>query len=245
MITLALDTSHPVGSVALARDGTVLGTAQFREPSSHLVALGTSFEHVLHAATLKPPAIDRLAVVTGPGSFTGLRIGLSFAKGLHAALGMAVVTIDALRLLALPWLPDGARVCAMIDARRGEVYAAMYERDQRAIQAADPAAAHETIAPRAQALSEWLTSLHTDPDVFVGTGAYAHRDMLHARYPAALIVQGDAIYPSTSHFAAIAHLMHALDENAVRTLEPFYLRPSGAEQVRLRAHAGPMERGHE
>ncbi|HET6462319.1 MAG TPA: tRNA (adenosine(37)-N6)-threonylcarbamoyltransferase complex dimerization subunit type 1 TsaB, partial [Candidatus Krumholzibacteria bacterium] len=117
MITLSLDTSHPVGSVALARDGELVGSETFREPSSHLVALGHAVDQLLASTALTPAGIDRLAVVTGPGSFTGLRIGLSFAKGLHAARHIPMVTINALQLLALPWLAPGARVCAMIDAR--------------------------------------------------------------------------------------------------------------------------------
>ena len=87
MVILAVDTSLQVGSVALARDGTVLGTERFDEPSSHLVALGGAVERLLAAAGLAASDVARVAVVTGPGSFTGLRIGLAFAKGLHAATG--------------------------------------------------------------------------------------------------------------------------------------------------------------
>jgi tRNA threonylcarbamoyladenosine biosynthesis protein TsaB len=243
MITLAMDTSHAVGSVALARDGELLATKQFREPSTHLVALGHAVDHVLAAAALTPPDINGIAVVLGPGSFTGLRIGLSFAKGLHAARGMTVVTIDALRLLALPWLAQGARVGSMIDARRGEVYAAVYERACDEIQAADPAAAHEIISPAALPPAALLASLSATPDVLVGTGALVHRDAILASFPSAVIVEGDAVYPSTAHLAEIAHRMHALDEPLVRTLEPVYLRASGAERMRLRNHARSAERG--
>ena len=236
MVTLALDTSHAVGSVALARDGTLLGAETFREPSSHLVALGQSVDHVLGQAGLSPAQVDRLAVVTGPGSFTGLRIGLSFAKGLHAAIGVAMVSIDALRLLALPRLKSAGRVCSMIDARRGEVYAAVYE---RAGDASDPAAAGIVTAPHAVSPRALLASFEAPPDVFVGTGATAHRDELRAVFPHAEIA--GVAYPDTAHLATIAHRMSALDENAVRALEPFYIRESGAEQKRLRAHARSAE----
>jgi len=241
MITLALDTSHPVGSVSLARDGEPLGSETFREPSTHLVALGHSVARLLESSALTPAGIDRLAVVTGPGSFTGLRIGLSFAKGLHAARHIPMVTVNALQLLALPWLAPGARVCAMIDARRGEVYAALYERASTEQLAADASAAHELAAPGAQAPAVWLASLTVKPEVFVGTGAFAHREMLRADYPAAMLVEGAGMYPSTSHLASIAHGMPPLAESAVRSLEPFYVRASGAEQVRLRAHARDTE----
>jgi tRNA threonylcarbamoyladenosine biosynthesis protein TsaB len=232
VITLALDTSHPVGSVALARDGDLVSSEQFREPASHLVALGHAVDRVLSSAGLDAAGIDRLAIVTGPGSFTGLRIGLSFAKGLHAATGVPLVTMDALRLLALPWLSKG-RVCAMIDARRGEVYAALFE------QVAGTGEVRETLSPRALSPETWREALSATPDVFVGTGAIAHRDRLESEFPAAALPADDAAFPSTAHLAIIAHRMTPLDENAVRTLEPLYVRPSGAE--RMRAHARPAE----
>jgi tRNA threonylcarbamoyladenosine biosynthesis protein TsaB len=240
VVTLALDTSHAVGSVALARDGALLGSKQFREPATHLVALGHAVDDLLVHADLIPATIDRLAVVIGPGSFTGLRIGLSFAKGLHAATGVPIVTVDALRLLALPWLAQG-RVCAMIDARRGEVYAAVYERAPG--EADDPTAARELVAPRALAPGTWIDALGTAPDVFVGTGALAHRERLRNEFPAATVLEAEGVYPSTAHLAAIGHRMRPLEENDIRTLEPLYVRPSGAETVRLRAHARPPEGG--
>ena len=239
MVTLALDTSHPVGSVALARDGELLGSETFREPSTHLVALGHAVDRLLASTALTPEGIDRLAVVTGPGSFTGLRIGLSFAKGLHAARHIPMVTINALQLLALPWLAPGARVCAMIDARRGEVYAALYERASNDALARDPGAAYELVAPRAQTPQAFMAAMKSAPEAFVGTGAFEHRELLRAKYPGTMVIEGAAMYPPTSHLAAIAHAMPALDENAVRSLEPLYVRPSGAE--RLRAHTRHAE----
>jgi len=241
VVTLALDTSHAVGSVALARDGQLLGSETFREPATHLVALGQSVDALLASVALTPAAIDRLAVVTGPGSFTGLRIGLSFAKGLHAARRIPMVTVNALQLLALPWLSPATRVCAMIDARRGEVYAALYERASDPLLVHDASAAAELVAPRAQTAAAWLASLDAAPNVFVGTGAFAHREMLLADFPDAVLVEGVAMYPSTSHLASIAHVMPPLDESAVRALEPCYVRASGAEQAKLRAHARHTE----
>jgi tRNA threonylcarbamoyladenosine biosynthesis protein TsaB len=241
MVTLALDSSHPVGSVALARDGVLLASESFREPSSHLVALGQATDRVLGGAGLTPGQLDRLAVVTGPGSFTGLRIGLSFAKGLHAATGVAMVAIGGLRLLALPHLALAVRVCAMIDARRGEVYAAVYERTSAGSGADDPAAALERVSPCDVAPAAWLASLDCAPDVFVGTGADAFRELIADVFPAATIPGGDALLPSTAHLAIVAHRMTPLDEDAVRSLEPLYIRASGAERKRLRAHAHPAE----
>ena len=230
MVTLALDTSHPVGSVALARDGALLGAETFREPATHLVALGQTVDQLIGAAGLAPSHLDRIAVVTGPGSFTGLRIGLSFAKGLHAETGASLVSVGALHLLALPLLANATRVCAMIDARRGEIYAALYERGSS-----------EDVTPQAVVPSEWFASLGAAPDVFVGTGAHAYRAQIQADFPDAVIAGTSEMYPSTAHLATIAHTLTPLDEKDVRALEPLYVRSSGAEQKRLRAHARPGE----
>jgi tRNA threonylcarbamoyladenosine biosynthesis protein TsaB len=237
VVIIALDTSQAVGSVALSRDGAVLGTERFRAPSSHLVALGRAVEQLLAAHRLAPADVDRLAVVVGPGSFTGLRIGLSFVKGLHAARGAGVVTIDSLRLLALPLLSVHERVCSLIDARRGEVYAAVYERAGEAERATDPAAARECLAPCARDPIALLDSLRSAPAAFAGTGAIAHRAAIAARFPFATIVETDEGMPSAAYLAAIAHGLHAIDHAAIRDLEPTYVRASGAERVRLRAHA--------
>jgi tRNA threonylcarbamoyladenosine biosynthesis protein TsaB len=237
MVTLAVDTSHPTGAVSLARDKTLLGTKQFAQPASHLVALSQSVEELLSGASLGARDVTRVAVVVGPGSFTGLRIGLAFAKGLHAAGGADLVTIDSLRLLALPLLVQHARVCVMIDARRGEVDAALHAR-ATGVDAANPAATQQLVAPCALASSALFAALPETPDAFVGSGVVAARDEIHTRFPAAVMADPSHCFPDTAWLARLAPAMPALDEAAVRALEPTYVRPSGAERVRLRTHGG-------
>lgn len=236
MVTLAVDTSHPTGAVSLARDGVVLGSGHFAQPSSHLVALAQTVEQLLAEATLAPRDVTRVAVVIGPGSFTGLRIGLSFAKGLHAAGGAGIVPIDALCLLALPLLERHERVCAMIDARRGEVYAAVYARATDDERRADAAATRVMVAPCARTPVAFLAAFHEPPGIFVGSGAVAARAAIEARFPAAVFADTAACLPDTAWLARIAPCMRALDRAEVRRLEPIYLRPSGAERVRLKSH---------
>lgn len=232
-MTLALDTSHAVGSVALARDGVVLGQATFATPSSHLVDLARAVERLLGDNGLAPADVTRVAVVLGPGSFTGVRIALAFAKGLAAA-GAELVAVDSLSLLALASVEEGhERVCAMIDAKRGEVYGAVYDRKRRGT----PPTLEVVVAPRAEAPAAFLDALASAPDRFVGTGALAHRDEIAARFPRSDVAGEARAFPSTSYLAAIAHTMPAFTRDAVRVLEPVYLRASGAERKRLRTHA--------
>jgi len=243
VITLALDTSHPVGSVALASNGTVLGVARFAAPSSHLVELARSVEQLLAANDLGIRDVDRVAVVLGPGSFTGVRIGLAFAKGLAAA-GKELVATGSLHLLAWPLIEnDNLLVCAMIDAKRGEVYAAGYERAQSKRYEVPPTVA-EIVSARAEAPEQFLNAVaatHRKPGAFVGTGAWAHADAIRARFPGVEIMGEDHAFPSTAYLAQIGHLLPVFTPNAIRALEPIYLRASGAERKRLRAHAKEAE----
>jgi len=236
MVTLAVDTSHPTGAVSLARDGRDLGTERFTQPASHLVALSLATERLLAAAGLSPGDVQRVAVVVGPGSFTGLRIGLSFAKGLHAAGRADIVPIDSLRLLSLPQLERHRRVCAMIDARRGEVYAAIHERAPESERRVDAAAVRVVLEPCARTPAALLEALDEAPDAFVGSGALVARDEIARRFPHASVADPAGCLPDTAFLARIAARMPALDEAAVRRLEPLYVRPSGAERVRLRRH---------
>jgi tRNA threonylcarbamoyl adenosine modification protein YeaZ len=237
VVTLAIDTSHAVGSTALARDGVVLGEKRFDQPSSHLVELSRSVEALLAEHALSPRGIDRVAVVLGPGSFTGVRIGLSFAKGLVAS-GTEMVGMSSLELLARPFIEEGsACVCAMIDAKREEVFAAVYE----CAPGSDRTMIRESVAARAASPTAFLDELATAPEVFVGTGALLHRDLIATRYSNAKVAGETRAFPSMPYFAALAHRLPPYARDEVSTLEPVYLRPSGAERMRLRSHRRPPE----
>ena len=86
MVVVAVDTSHTSGSAALARNGRFVAGDRFGDGASHLVSLGATVDGLLADQGLAPQDIERVALVAGPGSFTGLRIALAWVKGLHAAL---------------------------------------------------------------------------------------------------------------------------------------------------------------
>ncbi|MCM5557980.1 tRNA (adenosine(37)-N6)-threonylcarbamoyltransferase complex dimerization subunit type 1 TsaB [Pleomorphomonas sp. JP5] len=126
MLTLALDTANDRVAVALSGDGkeTVRAEAISRGHAERLFPL---IDEVLTAAGVDIECVGRIAVNVGPGSFTGIRIAVAAGRGLGLALGVPVVGIDALRLIAasLEELADGP-ILAAVDARRGEIYAALY-----------------------------------------------------------------------------------------------------------------------
>lgn len=232
MVTLAVDTSHPVGSVSLGRSGAVFGTMTFGGASSHLVEIGRCVDRLLAETGLHVGGVERIALVIGPGSFTGLRVGLAYVKGLRAGLDADVVTIGTLELLALPLLRDDRPVCPMVDARKKEVYAAVYRAPsshEGLLHAADV-----LVAPRVQAPGVFLAEAGRFAPVFVGSGAVAYQDVIEKKLGRKIDLAQDGSQPSTAYLCRIAHLLEPLKEDEVRELVPVYIRASAAELKRLK-----------
>jgi tRNA threonylcarbamoyladenosine biosynthesis protein TsaB len=133
MVVLGLDTCLAACSVAVVRDGAVLASESEAMARGHQERLAPMARRVMVEAGLAFDALDRIGVTVGPGSFTGLRVGLAFGKGLGAALGAPVVGVGVLEALAAE--ADGL-VFAAVDARRDQVYLQAFE-DGRALMAPD------------------------------------------------------------------------------------------------------------
>lgn len=126
MLTLALDTANDRIAVALAGEGKAVARSEVVS-RGHAERLFPLIDDVLAVADAKMESVARIAVNVGPGSFTGIRIAVAAARGLGLALGIPVVGVDALRLTAASLEePADGPVLSAIDARRGEVYAALY-----------------------------------------------------------------------------------------------------------------------
>lgn len=126
MIVLALDTCLAACSVALTRDGETLGALSEPTARGHQERLAPMTRDLMASAGLEFPALDRIGVTVGPGSFTGLRVGLAFAKGLAFALGRRCLGVGTLEALAASLEGDGPRA-AVIDAGRGRVYLQLFD----------------------------------------------------------------------------------------------------------------------
>ncbi|HUA36526.1 MAG TPA: tRNA (adenosine(37)-N6)-threonylcarbamoyltransferase complex dimerization subunit type 1 TsaB [Candidatus Binataceae bacterium] len=127
---LGIDTGSPNAYLGLTANGRVIGGAIGRV-RSHGAELPGAIDELLRGAGLTARELGAIAVGIGPGSFTGLRIGLSYAKGIALASGCALVGVPSLDALALAALElaksrDGMLICAVVDARKGEVFAALY-----------------------------------------------------------------------------------------------------------------------
>jgi tRNA threonylcarbamoyladenosine biosynthesis protein TsaB len=211
MILLAVDTSTLHAAVALWRDGRALAE-RHRVVTTHSDALLAMIDEAFVEANVAPADVDAIACGAGPGSFTGLRIGLATAKGLCFALGKPLVMVSSLAALAAR-APDG-RVLATIDAFKGEVYAGLFL-VSGGVPVLDGA---EAVLPPAK-----LLATVEGADAVVGSGAQKYREL------AARLLDEEA-GPRPSDVARLASLRAARgDYDDLASAAPAYIRPSEAE----------------
>lgn len=228
MRILAFDTATRATAVALAAaDGQVLESRDDPSPGErpgHASRLLPLMAEVLERGGLSYSELDRIAVGVGPGSFTGLRIGIATARGLARAAALPLVGVSTLRSLAVnaqdaPGSPGA--VAAVIDARRGEVFAAAWRADGVML-----------ISPRAAAPERLAESLLRAPVrmLAVGDGAVEFRAVLERS--GALIPEDDSLLHRVT---AAAHLGIAAQLPAVSAdqIHPEYLRPPDAKEPSL------------
>ncbi len=132
MIVLGLDTALKSCAVAILREGALAGDNFAPMEKGHAEHLAPMVAKTLKEAGVSPRDLDRIGVVTGPGGFAGVRVGLAFARGLAIGLKAKVVGVTSLEALAAAMPAKGLRA-AVIDARRGQVYAALYDEKLNAL----------------------------------------------------------------------------------------------------------------
>ena len=225
MVVLGIETSSLHGGVALVGGEGLIAEYVLNIEATYSERLLPAIERILADAGLTVGDLGGLAVAIGPGSFTGLRIGLSTAKGLAFASGHRLVGVPSLRALA--WGLPFARhpICPILDARKGEVYCALYRwANGRLAQVMEDAA----LPPQA------LAARVTEPTVFVGDGVEVHGQFLaRALGPRALFAPAPLAGARPAAVAALGRerlLRGERDEPAA--LAPRYLRPSAAELKR-------------
>lgn len=219
MRILAIDTATEACSVALWDNGTLF--AHFEEcPREHTQRILPLVKEILHQGNSTLTELDALAFGRGPGSFTGVRIGIGIAQGLALGADLPMIGVSTLATMAQgAWRTTGAtRVLAAIDARMGEVYWAEYTRDEQGVwhgEETESVLKPDAVAKRLKQLSgEWAT---------VGTGWPAWPDM--ANDSGLTLVDGQVLLPHAEDMLPIAcQLLSAGKTVAVEHAEPVYLR---------------------
>ncbi|MDW3194800.1 MAG: tRNA (adenosine(37)-N6)-threonylcarbamoyltransferase complex dimerization subunit type 1 TsaB [Cytophagales bacterium] len=190
---LSLETSTPVCSIALHNEGKLLARQAYHSDKSHSVLLPSIIGEILDNALVKKNDLQAVAISAGPGSYTGLRIGLSTTKGLCFALGIPLIsvgTLDTLIAQAKNWTPSGALICPMLDARRMEVYTKLVKATGEQIWELQPLI-----------LEEDTFQEYSDKSLYLfGSGAAKCRDFL--KHPNLIIV--DDIHPDAAFTGKIA-----------------------------------------
>ena len=221
MLILGLDTSTRAGSVAIVEAGRIRAELNLAGPLDHSERLLPSVDFLLGRLGLAPTDLDAVAVTRGPGSFTGVRVGLATAAGLARAAGIPAVGVPTLEALAhaVPSPGPGRWICPCIDAGRREIYAAAFEAGEGGLQPRLPA----TVEPPAA----WLERLPDLPATFVGDGAESYRELLRR-------AGCDWVCGSGPWFlgATVARLAQGrLQAGEADPLEPLYLRPPDARKA--------------
>jgi len=224
MLILAVDTTTPSGSVALLEDGTLLGEANVESAATHSARLLRSVDFLLAAHGRDVKDLDAFAVAAGPGSFTGIRIGVGAVKSLSFASGKPVAPVSTLLALAVKLAADGSRlVCPLLDAKKEEIYAGLFEARQAGLAELIPQGAYGPDAFFARLPARRVIA-------FAGSGLTAYRAKLLP------YVRDKARFPRRSSFLAAEvgrigwEILREGKGVAAAALEPLYFRRSQAEE---------------
>ncbi len=216
MLILALETATSAGSVALVDDEKTITGRYFDTGLQHSQHLFVEIEEIFTSVEPALDDVDAIAVSIGPGSFTGLRIGLSAAKGLCLAGDKALVAVSTLEALAARVPFAQHPVCVVLDAHRKEVYTALYDTSEGYPQTLSP--------PRAVAPEALLQELGGERIIFLGDGVGTYKDLIMA-CPQALPAPFHCARPEAGTTGWLGLVKLRAGETAnLEGVEPQYLR---------------------
>lgn len=224
MLLLALDTTTREGSAAVVRDAVVLAERIGDGSLTHGERLPAELMRVLGDASAAIDDVELFAVAAGPGSFTGLRVGIATVQGLAMARGRRVVPVSALEALARAAANPHRPIAAWMDAQRAQVFAELYAPDGRRVLDAARSMSPDEI------LDVWSEGTDLAEAVFIGDGAVRYRDLIERR------LKGAAILAPPPLAGVIGQIAAADPSRAVlpHAVVPIYIRKSDAELARAR-----------
>ena len=224
MRILAVDTTGAHGSVAVVEDGELEGLIGIRERTPrHAESLLPTIDQLFRLLSLRLEEIDGFAVAVGPGSFTGLRIGIATVEGLSFATGKPAAGVSTLEATAFRYRHVEGLIVALVEAYRGEIYGAGYR--------AHGGVLRLEIEPSCTSASRFLRSLPDPPSLVAGTGLLRHRAEVETHAAGAFLAD-----PSFFIGEEVARLgsakLEAGNAAPLGGLAPLYIRPAEAERNR-------------
>ena len=238
MSILAIDTASSVSSVAVASEGKLQAEVTVEAGRTHSETLLSHIEGALSFAGVERSALRGVAVSIGPGSFTGLRIGLATAKAIAYGLSIPLVGVSTLAALALAVPVPDVHTLALMDAQKGNAYAGLYEWRDGSLHEVRPV----RVAPLAEAIAE--AADRGKPVLLTGELAVKKRARLGNLPDNVTLAPAHLLTARASHVAwlGIARLA-AGERDDPMTLEPFYIRRSEAEVLWEKRHGKEKTEG--
>lgn len=227
MKILAIETSTYSGSIAIVREDSVLGEYYFNIGPAHTEKLVPSIQWLLSELNMEKSDLSGVAVSLGPGSFTSLRVGLSTAKGICFSLGIPLIGVSSLKALAMnvPFAPYN--ICPVIDARKGEVFTALFRSNNGEL---------ERVTEDMVISPQELVEIIEGNTVFIGDGSLLYKDFLEDNLSDGIMFSPMNLNsPRASNLvlSEISKFKQGWDSkdinNEVMNMAPHYLRKSEAE----------------
>lgn len=238
MSILAIDTASSVSSVAVASEGKLQAEVTVEAGRTHSETLLSHIEGALSFAGVERSALTGVAVSIGPGSFTGLRIGLATAKAIAYGLGIPLVGVSTLAALALAVPVPDVHTLALMDAQKGNAYAGLYEWRAGSLHEVRPV----RVAPLAEAIAEVADM--GKPVLLTGELVMKKRERLGNLPENVTLAPAHLLTARASHVAWLGIARLAAGEcDDLMTLEPFYIRRSEAEVLWEKRHGKEKTEG--
>lgn len=228
MIWLGIDTANKPLSVAIVKDGQILAEENTSTAINHSLGAMPAIEEIFKKVDMTPSDIDAIAVSEGPGSYTGVRIGVTIAKTLAWTLNKPLVGISSLKAIAANVLFFDGLICPLIDARRGNVYAGAYRSYKGKLTS--------VIEDGHYSIDELMTLLegHEVPILFVGKDTALHTNLLIERFESDAVIA--PLHFNSPRASSLVYIAQQVDEKIdIHHFVPEYHRIAEAEANWLKA----------
>lgn len=225
MLVLSVDSSYSTATCALIKDDKILAEINLNDKKQHSVILMRLIDSILKEYEIDINDIDAFIISRGPGSFTGLRIGMATLKGLAFASKKPLISVSTLDALAYNSISFQGIICPIMDALRDNIYTCLYKNENNNLT--------PLIKEQCLNINELITILkeQTLPIIFVGDGVAKHKEFLQENIPNSFFAANHSNFPKASSVGelGIKKINDGVIEN-IDSINPIYLRKSQAER---------------